>query len=349
MSIGSRGLFTYQEIMSQGQVWKATLEAFKDQAERLSSWLELPHRDVLFTGCGSTYYLSLSAASIWQSLVGQSARALPASEIWLYPAMMSAGKGSLLAAISRSAETTETIYASRAYRKLTGQEYLCVSCYGDRGLALETLHHLVAEQAREQSVAQTRAFSSMLLLIQALAGHVARRNDILSALEVLPTVFPDLVKESEPIARKLAAEMQLSHFVFLGSGFNYGLACEAMLKMKEMSLSVSEPFHFLEYRHGPKSMVTNGTLVIGLISEPAKEQEAKVLTEMKALGATTLALCEDSRGVEADYVIEFQSGTPAEVSCLLTLPPLQMFAFYRSMEKGLNPDLPNNLDAVVKL
>jgi glucosamine--fructose-6-phosphate aminotransferase (isomerizing) len=113
--------------------------------------------------------------------------------------------------------------------------------------------------------------------------------------------------------------------------------------MKEMTLTHSEPFHFLEFRHGPMSMVGASTVVCGLLSTVNRQHEAKVLSEMKMLGGTVAGLGES----EADVC--FESNLPESVRGVLYLPVLQLMAFYRSLAKGLNPDRPENLTAVVKL
>jgi glucosamine--fructose-6-phosphate aminotransferase (isomerizing) len=113
--------------------------------------------------------------------------------------------------------------------------------------------------------------------------------------------------------------------------------------MKEMTLTHSEPFHFLEFRHGPMSMVNKSAVVVGMLSDVNRVHEAKVLSEMKALGGTVVALAE------SDADVQFESGIPESVRGVLYLPVLQLMAFYRSVAKGLNPDRPNHLTAVVKL
>jgi glucosamine--fructose-6-phosphate aminotransferase (isomerizing) len=113
--------------------------------------------------------------------------------------------------------------------------------------------------------------------------------------------------------------------------------------MKEMSLTHSEPFHFLEFRHGPKSMVNEKTVVIGLVSESIYNYEKAVLDEMQGLGGKIVALAESG----AD--ISFDSQIPEPAREVLYLPILQLMAFYRSLSKGLNPDKPNNLTSVIKL
>lgn len=344
-----RGAFTYREIMSQGDVWQATLGGLAGQTERLAELWGQPAGDVIFTGCGSTYYLSLAAAATWQALTGQRARAVPASELWLFPDLVLAQPNPRVVAVSRSGETTETLRALDTLAARGVEQVLAVTVYGERELARRAPYTLLTTGAEEESVAQTRSFTSMLLLAQAAAALAAGNQAALTALRRLPTFFAPLVGSYEALSRQLAQDRRLERFVFLGSGVYYGVACEAMLKMKEMSLSPSEAFHTLEFRHGPKSVVAPGTLLVGLVGDTAYEQELKVLAEMRDLGATVLALVDAERDVPADYVVSTGTGLPEVARAALLLPVLQLLAFYRSLAKDLNPDRPNNLDAVVRL
>ena len=113
--------------------------------------------------------------------------------------------------------------------------------------------------------------------------------------------------------------------------------------MKEMTLTHSEPFHFLEFRHGPMSMVNEKAVVVGMLSDANRLHEAKVLSEMKLLGGTILSLGEQ------DADVTFESRLPESVRGVLYLPVLQLMAFYRSITKRLNPDRPTHLTAVVRL
>jgi len=177
----------------------------------------------------------------------------------------------------------------------------------------------------------------------ALCAMMAGRDDLLSAMAKLPIAGERLIEKYERYAKDLGGNLTLDRFYFLGSGHRYGLACEANLKMKEMTLTHSEPFHFLEFRHGPMSMVNRDTVVVGLLSESNRVHEVKVLSEMKSLGATIASL------EESDADVCFHSGIPESVRGVLYLPVLQMMAFHRALAKGLDPDRPHNLAAVVKL
>jgi glucosamine--fructose-6-phosphate aminotransferase (isomerizing) len=251
--------------------------------------------------------------------------------------------------VSRSGETSETLHALQTFRQHSTADILGVTVYADSQLARILPHVLVTAGAEEHSVAQTRSFSSMYVLIQAMTAVAAGNLQILEHLKRLPDRFARLMRAYEPLAKSLADDLNRQHFVFLGSGAYYGLALEAMLKMKEMSLSAAEAFHFLEYRHGPKSLVSDRTLVIGLISDASRTEELKVLAEMRRLGAHVLALDETRQGLEADDVVELASGLSYLERGALMLPVLQLMAYYRSMANGLNPDMPTNLDAVVRL
>jgi glucosamine--fructose-6-phosphate aminotransferase (isomerizing) len=162
-------------------------------------------------------------------------------------------------------------------------------------------------------------------------------------MQKLPPLGEKLIREYDGFARSFGENLDLDRFYFLGSGPRYGLACETNLKMKEMTLTHSEPFHFFEFRHGPMSMVTNTTVVIGMRSSVNSDHEQTVLEEMRNLGSQILSLGE------SDADVAFESFLPEEVRNVLYLPVMQLMAFYRARAKGLDPDNPRNLSAVVHL
>jgi len=117
-----------------------------------------------------------------------------------------------------------------------------------------------------------------------MCARMAGRDDLVDAMSALPEVGQRLMRDFEPVSREIGENLGFDRFYFLGSGIRYGLACEVNLKMKEMTLTHSEPFHFLEFRHGPMSMVNENAVVIGMVSELNFSHEKAVLNEMQALG-----------------------------------------------------------------
>ncbi len=344
-----KGKFTRQEILSQPEAWAAALEVLA--AARRSALDLAPARrygQILFTGCGSTYYLSLAAAALTQELTGLTCRAFPASELWLNPRasygqVENLSYKTLLVAVSRSGETTETLRACEAFLEAGRGDLVTLSCYAEMPLAKMGALNLVLPSGQEQSVAQTRAFSTLYLGALALAALWAGRADLFDSLARLPEAGRRVLAQAAPLAADLGPDPSLDRFYWLGSGPRYGLAGELSLKMKEMSLSHSEPFHFLEFRHGPKSMVTDSTLVVGLRSTVNGAHEAAVLADMRALGGRVLVLAE------TESEVRFESGLDEALSSILYLPAGQLIAFERALAKGLNPDRPNHLDTVVRL
>jgi glucosamine--fructose-6-phosphate aminotransferase (isomerizing) len=345
----SNGTFTYAEIMAQPASWQEALTVFAAQKDQvMAAWRDLNPAQVIFTGCGSTHYLSMTAAALMQAQTGVVCRAVPASEFSFFPSSVLANpESTLLVAISRSGTTTETVAAMHKFRALGGAGIWGITCYPDTPVAQEVDVALLIPSAQEDSIAQTRSFASMLVMVQAMAGHLGGQDT--SILNVLPKVGQALLDQVEGAMAALAGNLDLARLFFLGSGPQFGMANEAMLKMKEMSLTGSEAYHFYEFRHGPKAMVDGTTLVAGLLSKVAYAQEQAVLQEMAGLGATILSLGPRAKDDSADATITLPAGLPDWAMPVLYLPALQLLAYHRSMAKGLDPDEPRNLDAVVFL
>jgi len=348
MSLSAPGVHTKQEIFSQPVVWEKTLKHL--QSLNSSRYPSITTYDqVIFCGCGSPFYLARWAARACEKETGVVSRAVPASDLLLFPDQwMHKSRKTLLVAVSRSAETTEIILALKSFQAGGYGDSVVVTCYPDRELARLSSHVIAVADAQEESVAQTRSFSNMLLAVCWLISKEVPTG--------LPAHFlnvgTNLIDQYRPVAEKLGLDQSITKFFFLGSGSLYGLANEAMLKMKEMSLSYSECFHTLEFRHGPMSMVDRESLVINLINESAREHEYALLRDMQSKGARTLGLLDQSDPKAEDVLndkVLIQSGIPELWRAPLYLPILQLIAYERAISKGLDPDNPTNLTSVVVL
>jgi len=329
---------TYREIKSQPEAWVQAL----DVARKAIIPKANEYDRVIFTGCGSTYYLSLAAAALYQELTGHGAQAAPGGELLLNSQTILTNQKTLLVAISRSGSTTETVKAVEKFKQQKRGDVVVISNYDEALSRLADVKILISK-GQEESVAQTRSFASMYVAATALCARMAGQSNLVDSIASLPNIGERLIRDYESTARQIGENLDYDRFYFLGSGIRYGLACEVNLKMKEMTLTHSEPFHFLEFRHGPMSMVNEKAVVAGLVSDSNFSYEKAVLNEMRNLGGKIVGLAES--GVD----IAFESGLPEPIRGVLYLPALQLMAFFRSLAKGLNPDSPNNLKAVVKL
>ena len=341
---------TYREIVEHPQGWQSAITALSEQAEALRRLWGSGVRPVVFTGCGSTYYLARAAAPIFRQALKTPAIAHPASDLWLYPEeTLPAGEPTILVALSRSGETSETIHAIDQFKARHGGPVVCITCYADTPMVEQADISVIARDAHEESVAQTRSFSSMAVAVSGLAQILAGQA-LTNTFCNLPALGAQLLSDNHDLSRQLGQDKAIDRFFFLGGGSFYGYACEAMLKMKEMTLSYSEAFHFMEFRHGPMSMVTPASLVVGLLSERAFSQEMAVLQDMQKLGARVLGLVPAGQNAgQLDYVVSLPGNLTDAERGPLYLPALQMLAFYRSLANGQNPDNPHNLTKVVNL
>lgn len=343
------GQHTCSEITTQPDAWQDALDAFAGlEGELRRRWTAVSPQQLIFIGCGSTHYLSQTAAALFQTLTGIPARAYPASELILFPERtLRDAADSLLVAISRSGTTTETLTAVNQFQQRGGTAVWTITCYPGSPLAQASDLVLPAEAAQEESVAQTRSFASMLLLAQAMAAALGGYGT--APLRALPDLGRDLITRAEPFMAELGRDTDRERLYFLGSGAQFGIANEAMLKMTEMSLTPSQAFQFMEFRHGPMSMATERALIAGLLSPTAFAHEHQVLLEMADMGAHTLALNPTTAVTGAEWQISLPADLPDFAYPILYLPPLQLLAYHRSLAKGLDPDNPRHLTAVVYL
>ncbi len=345
---------TYGEIMSQPEVWREAIRVAEEHKEGIVSFLSANKFDqAIFFGCGSSYYLALSAAATFQRFTRKIARALPSGDIILFPeTFLNRARNVLLVPISRSGESSETLNALSAAQEYHPFKSLAVSCYEESSMAKSSDFALISPQGKEKSIVMTRSFSSMLLLVNLITAIVSDDKAYFQELLTLPNKLEELLNKYEASVRDIAVRPELQKFVYLGSGPYYGLACEAMLKMKEMANMVTSAHQSLEYPHGHKSTADEQTLVTFLLSLSAEEYEKRLLKELESLGVVNLLICEKSNGrikKVADYVIELNSSLSDFSRGLLALPLLQLMAYCKTVDRGLNPDRPRNLTAVVTL
>ncbi len=341
-----------QEIMSQPEVWAATRQRLVASRDPLQELLFSQCWDtILYAGSGSSHYLAVAAATLHQQLTGQRSRGVPSSEVALFPKSVYPdvlGAQVLLVAISRSGETSEALWAVDRQRR-RGQAVLALTARPGSPLAEQADVAIVAAEADERGVPQTRAFSSLYLAAQYVSGLVADAPDLLDALAQLPAAGRSVLERHAGFLAQIAGG-DWARVIFLGSGPYYGLACEGMLKLKEMALAWSEAYHFLEFRHGPISLVDERTLVVGLLSDRALEAERDVLAHVRKLGGRTLAIVERAEAGEGEtYSISLDSALRRALTCPLVLLPLQLFAYHRAVSRGLDPDRPRHLEQAVVL
>jgi len=341
------GTLTEQEIWNQPQAWRWVLGEVPGRLQKVKD--ALTGGEVVFCGCGSALDVALCCAAAFRAH-GILARAETSGEIALFDDPVRPWEGRSLVAVSRSGETSETIWALKRAREQGGRT-LAITCEAESTLAREAGDLLLLDGCAERSVVTTKSVTGMIL-----AGHVAAQA--LSGGPQPRTPFESLPQHCQRILETASRTVEqawregFSQCAFLGSGLLWGVASEARLKMQEMALMPSESFPVLEFRHGPMAQAGEGMLVVAMISESAREHEVAVLKQLAGFGATIFAVTEEEdselRSV-TPFIVELNSGLPERVRQPLFLPPAQLLALHAARSRGLNPDSPPNLSRAVIL
>lgn len=286
---------------------------------------------IVITGCGTSYYLAQTLACAFNAQ-GQSSIAVPGAEWARRPECYVADPTDVLVVgLSRSGTTSETVQAIRSSRA-GGLRTLAVSCEPGSTILAAAEDAICLPTDPDEGIVMSVSASVMLLGGLRLAGIslpdqlVRAAADALSALDI-------------GIAALLPGR---SHFVYLGAGLNYGIATEGGLKLQEMSLSYSQSFHPMEYRHGPVSLIDERSLVVMLYSLQTAGEEAALVAELQAKGAVVI-------GVNGPGNLRLDTGLTDAANALATLPALQLMGEKVALFKCINSETPRHLTKVVVL
>ena len=312
---------TEKVIRDQFPYWK---QALAMEVPRLTAGT------IVVTGCGTSYYLAQVLACAFNAQ-GQRAIAVPGAEWARRPeAYLADTRDILVLGLSRSGTTTETVQALAASRS-RGWPTFGVSCAEGTALLTSAERGLYVPTDPREGIVMSVSASLMLLVGLRMAGI---------------TPGADLVAAAEAgLAQIAGAEGLLAgrrHFVYLGAGPNYGVASEGCLKLQEMSLSYAQAFHPMEYRHGPISLIDEGSVVVMLYAAQTQDEEAKVVADVQAKGARVIGF-----GGPGDLRIDL-AGRGADFG-LACLPALQMLGEMLARQKGIDSEAPRHLTKVVVL
>lgn len=340
---------TFEEIMGQPIAIEEVLEEVEDKEGQIDSLLSRAS-SCLFTGCGSSYYLGLMGAQL-MNRAERLSYAVPAGEIMVSPESLPPVSPDVVISVSRSGESTEVLSAIKKLKEKNPESKVVgVTCNEDSSLRNLSEVSVVSRGGVEESTVATKSFSSMTVAVEYLSRLGPEGGSVRDDFRGLPEDSRKVLDRYERLSEEIGRRSDLEKFIFLGTGEYYGLALEAMLCIKEMSLSWSGAYPLLEFRHGHKSIVDENTLVVVFFSRSGGDEFDELAKEVNSLGGETFVMGrgEDIGGVESDYRAEIPV-RPDYADLSLYIAPLQLLGYYRAINLGLDPDEPRNLDKVVKL
>ncbi|MEM2464157.1 MAG: glutamine--fructose-6-phosphate transaminase (isomerizing) [Candidatus Bathyarchaeia archaeon] len=312
-------------------------------------------KNVFLVACGSSYHACIAASYMLSKLACLSAYPVVASE-FVEQFGSAINIDSAVLAVSQSGETADTL-AAVDYARNRAATILGLTNVVGSTLTRISRVYILQQSGPEIGVAATKTFTAQLLVLAQLALRVAKLRGKLSSQEIkslekelksIPDIVERTIMMNEEKVKQVVKKYRDSRiFVFVGRGISTATALEGRLKLLEIAYVPSLAFPAGESKHGPISLIEPGVPVI-FICPRDKTRRALIgnIMEMKTRGASIISVIEEGdeeiKQLSDDY---FEiAGTISEIfSPIAFIIPLQLFAYYMAVEKGLDPDKPRNL------
>jgi len=259
-------------------------------------------------------------------------------------------KNDAVLVISQSGETADTLFAVKE-AKTKGILTLGIVNVVGSSIAREVDAGIYNHAGPEIAVASTKAFISQLTILALLTIFLGRQRNmslvtgkrILEELERLPEFYKKILEKKEDIKDLSEKYFDFKNFLYLGRKYNYPVACEGALKLKEVSYIHAEGMSTGEIKHGPIAMINKDfpSFIIAL-KDSVYEKNVSNIQEIKARHGKVIALATEGDDLSADDVL-FIPKTLEMLSPILSVIPFQLFAYYVAVKKGLDVDKPRNL------
>ncbi len=330
--------YTLKEIHEQTQVVRLAL--LQDE-KRFKTFLEGIKRakKIYFTGCGTSYHACVLATYLLAKFPKLTSEALIASEFDSIFELID--KDTLLIAISQSGETADLLSCVRE-AKAKGAKVFALVNNVNSSLVREVDLFLPLNCGPEVGVAATKSFIAQLALLYLISLSLKGDNSMIKELYNLSNSIEEVLKLEEDIKRLALKYKDSKDFYFIGRALHYPIALEGALKLKELSYIHAEGLAAGELKHGPLALISDGTPTLAI--NPSDETYQRTLnnaSEMKARGAKIIGLSDENNSLYDDFI---KIPKVMEVFYpIIEVIPLQLLAYYVTLQRKLNPDYPRNL------
>lgn len=307
---------------------------------------------VYIVACGSAYHVGMAAQYVIEDLASLPVRVELASEFRYRKPLLD--PDGLAVIISQSGETADSLAALRECKEKGIRTLAIVNVVGS-SIAREADHVFYTLAGPEISVATTKAYSTQLIASYVLALQMAlvrgkiseeQCESYIKELKTLPDKIGRIIEDKERLQWFASKQANAKDIFFIGRGIDYAISLEGSLKMKEISYIHSEAYAAGELKHGTISLIEDGTLVIGVLTQPELyEKTVSNMVECRSRGAYLMGLTTfGNYSIEdtADFTVYIPKTDPHFATSLAVIP-LQLLGYYVSVNKGLDVDKPRNL------
>lgn len=309
-------------------------------------------RRVVITACGTAYHAGMVGKYVFEHFARIPVVVDVASEFRYRNPILH--KDDLFIVISQSGETADTLAALRLAKAAGAKVIAITNCVGST-VSREADEVIYTWAGPEIAVASTKAYTTQLMCLYLLALKMAQARGTISAADYARTLadvsaLPDKVQQildnQSDIQKFTSRQFNKAKIFYIGRLFDSASSLESALKLKEVSYMHCEAFAAGELKHGPIALMDTNTLVVGIATQhELYEKIASNILEVKARGAATMVITQDTKGAFTDAVDTVITIPPVAdaLSPILAIVPAQLFAYYCAVQRGNDPDKPRNL------
>lgn len=358
---------TAKEISQQPDLWQNIWRQVYDQRPQLEAFLKVAlkgSKRIILTGAGTSAFIGLSLSGLFQRKTGLITEAIASTDLVSHPKNhFQTEVPALLISFARSGNSPESLAAIALAEELCPKCYhLIITCNAEGKLAMlkpdeRKFVFALPEEADDQSLAMTSSYTGMLL-----AGIlIAELNELDAAkksVDVLTGYGRRIIDYYAPLIEKIA-KMDFRRAVFLGSGPFFGTARESHLKLQELTDGkiICKEDSFLGFRHGPKAVVDDTTLVCYIFSneEYVSKYERDLVRSMKKGHPLMMEIgimeniLPDTTLDHIFYLSDNGCRLKEEYLAVCSVLPAQLLGFYKSLQLGLRPDMPSATGAITRV
>ena len=347
--------FMLKEIFEQPKAISETLLGrFSNDSKVICSELASLNLDIdriLILACGTAYHAGLIGKYAIEQWSKIAVDVELASEFRYRKPFLT--PKTLVITISQSGETMDTLMAARHAKDL-GAATLSICNTMGSSIARESDAVFYTHAGPEIAVASTKALLTQIVALKVIALYLAQNNKSLSGAQIaaiisellaLPNKVEEILETVEPLREMTRGFKDATSVLFLGRNAGYPAALEGALKLKELAYMHAEGFAGGELKHGPIALIEEGTPVIAILppaSSPIAEKMLSNIQEVRARGANVIAIADSSISLDVKNIIRIPSCDEL-LQSILSIVPLQVFAYEMAVARGNDVDQPRNL------
>jgi glucosamine--fructose-6-phosphate aminotransferase (isomerizing) len=345
-------IFEQPKSIQESMRGRIDLENHQVKLGGIQDWLQriIDAKNIYITACGTSWHAALIGSFLLEEIIQKPVKVEYASELRYRSSAINSE--TVLFSISQSGETADTLAAIKKAKELGAFTVGIVNVVGS-SIARETDCGVYIHAGPEIGVASTKAFTSQVSVLSMLAILLGQRlgkdteyiRTLIEEMVKLPDMIQSILDDADLIKDIAIHYVDSEHFLYLGRGYQFPVALEGALKLKEISYIHAEGYPAAEMKHGPIALIDENMPVVFIVTNKVYEKIVSNIQEVKARGGRIIIVTtENSEKLSqySDHIIKIPSTENALLPIITTIP-LQLLAYYIAVLKGCDVDQPRNL------